>query len=101
MHILDHAITSASPELRERIIEIAVNIPDILESCYSMLMCPTAVQDNQDSYLPHVASVLFHFGRLTQVNDRLMEALLGPVQLAFSHGNVLNSIIIAHHVLSR
>lgn len=86
MFVLDHAITAADPELRKKIIETAISIPDILQSCYSMLMCPTTIRDGQESYLPHVASVLLQFGGLADLNEKLMDALLGPVQLAFSHG---------------
>jgi hypothetical protein len=72
---------------RRRIIETAVNIPDVLESCYSMLIAPVANGTAQDIYLPHVASVLFQFGNLCyEVSKQLMDALLGPVQMGFTHG---------------
>jgi len=90
MYILDRAISvsESNPALRRRIIETAVNIPDVLESCYSMLIAPVVNGKAQDIYLPHVASVLFHFGNLRRdVSEQLISALLGPVQMGFAHGN--------------
>lgn len=91
MYVLDRAISVSeqNPILCRRIIETAVNIPDVLESCYSMLIAPVANGKAQDIYLPHVASVLFHFGNLRRdVSEQLMTALLGPVQMGFAHGNL-------------
>jgi baculoviral IAP repeat-containing protein 6 len=99
LYILDRAIQVSEQQeqsqnsLSRRIIETAVNIPDVLESCYSMLIAPVSNgKAAQDLYLPHVASVLFQFGSLRyDVSQQLMEALLGPVQMGFTHGMVVNT----------
>jgi len=95
MYILDRAITVSANnvELKKRIVDIAVNIPDILESCYSILMSPVTVGKAHEVYLPHAASVLFYFGSsMKGISEQLLNSLLGPVQLGFSHGK--NAVIL-------
>lgn len=87
MYILDRAIGVAEADLRAQIVATAVSFPNILESCYSMLIAPLNNKKSLQIYLPHLASVLFHFGSCRkEISDQLMEALLGPVQMGFSHG---------------
>lgn len=92
LYILDRAVqvsksNNSDGSLCRRIVETAVSIPDVLESCYSMLIAPVGNGKAQDIYLPHVTSVLFQFGNLRHdVSKQLMDALLGPVQMGL-HGN--------------
>jgi hypothetical protein len=91
MYILDRAISVADEELKNQVVSTAVNYPNILESCYSMLMAPLGNDKPLQVYLPHVASVLFHFGSCRkQISEQLTSALLGPVQMGFSHGMVVS-----------
>ncbi|CAG7720785.1 unnamed protein product [Allacma fusca] len=104
MYIMDRAISVSigNDVLHRHIVETAVGIPDMLESCYSMLMAPVASIKAQEVYLPHVSSVLFQFGCLRRdVSETLMSALLGPVQRGFSHGMVANANPQAMGVLSQ
>jgi baculoviral IAP repeat-containing protein 6 (apollon) len=85
LYVLDRAIqVSGSSTLSRRIIETAVEIPDVLDSCYAMLIAP--VESNVDI----VSSVLFQCGSLRyEVSKQVMDALLGPVQVGFSQGRLL------------
>ena len=97
LYILDRAITVSAnnDELQKCIIETAVNIPGILESCYSILMSPSTCGEAHEVYLPHAASVLFNFGSSRkEVSAQLLTALLGPIQSGFSHGKLLVTYIL-------
>ena len=86
MYILDFCLTRAisislsdekSTLDKNLILEKAVQIPDMLESCYSMLMAPVSSLKAQEVYLPHVSSVLFQFASLRkEIGGQLMNALL-------------------------
>lgn len=94
MYILDRAINTAegNSELYHQIIETAVGMPEMLESCYSALVAPVASGKPNEVSLSHVASVLFHFGKYHKdVSEQLINALIGPVQLGLSHGKIFMS----------
>ena len=81
------SVSESNEVLHRQIFETAVSIPEMLESCYSMLMAPVTSLRAQEVYLPHVSSVLFQFGCLRKdISELLMRALLGSVQKGFSHG---------------
>jgi len=90
LYILERAISVSktnSSEVYQKVLDTAVSIPNMLESCYSLLIAPVKGTKAQQVFLPHISSILFQFGSLrNSISDQLMQALLYPVQRALSHG---------------
>ncbi len=93
MLLLEQAISLSvkNEKLQKRIIETAVEFPDILDSCYSILMAPVLHGNRSQQFPPHAAStVLFNFGSFKrEVSEQLLAALIGPVHSGFSNGKVM------------